>query len=102
MIITVTLNGLIICAILFIWAQLMKFLAKKLSITFVSNYLPLMVLVLSYIIYAIYLKSFTDPILTSLATTAVCCYAYDLYKAIKELISSIISKIRINKTKSKE
>lgn len=99
MIITFSLNGIIVCAILFAWAQMMKFFAKKFNITFVANYLPFMVLILSYIIYAIVLRSFIDPILTSIATTAVCCYAYDLYKSVKELISTIISKIR---TKSKE
>ena len=101
MIITVTLDGVIICAILFAWAQVMKFIAGKFNLAFLTKYLPLLVLALSMLIYGIALKSFLNGLVNAAATTAVCCYTYDLYKAIKEMIQNIISRIR-TRLKNKE
>lgn len=101
MIISITVNGIIICVILFLWAQFMKIMAKKFNVAFVTNYLPLLILTLSAIIYAVVLRSPVDTIINALTTTAVCCYTYDLYKAIKEMIQSIFSKIR-TRNKSEE
>lgn len=98
MIVTFNPVGFITALILFIWAQVVKYIAKKFNISFISTYLPLIILVISYIIYLIVLKSFIDPIFNAIGCTALCCYSYDLYKSIKLLIQSIISKIRTSKT----
>lgn len=94
MIITVSLMGIITSVILFAWAQIMKYVAKRLNVSFISDYLPIFILVISYIVYLIMLRDVLSPIINALFCTALCCFAYDLYASVKTLVLTIISKIR--------
>lgn len=94
MFITFTKAGLIACISITVATQIVKYILNKFKVnTLWIRYLPLIILVISYIVDAILLKTWgVDAIASALGLTAFSCYAYDVIKAIIQLIKSIFHK----------
>lgn len=94
MFITFTKSGLISCISIIVATQIVKYVLNKVKVnTLWIRYLPLIILVISYIVDAILLKTLgIDAIASSLGLTAISCYSYDVIKATIQLIKSIFHK----------
>lgn len=94
MFITFTKSGIIICLSIMAATQIAKYLLNKFHVNQAwITYLPLIILGVSYIAYAITLKNLgVDAIASAAGLTAVSCYTYDVVKAIIQLFKSIFHK----------
>jgi len=94
MFITFTTAGLIACISIIVVSQVAKWLLKKFKVSENwSKFLPLIILLISYIVYSILLKDWGfNSMISAVSLTAISCYTYDVFKAIVQLFKSIFHK----------
>lgn len=94
MFITFTKAGLIASISILIATQLAKFILNKFKVNKLwITYLPIIILLISYIVDAILLKTMgVDAIASAVGLTAFSCYSYDVIKAFIQLVKSIFHK----------
>lgn len=93
MIITFTQTGFITCAVIMILAQVAKVLLKYYNLKAFCKFIPVSILLVSFIVYSIILKEVGMSALASaFSVTAISCYTFDCIKGIAEFIESFVIK----------